>query len=388
MDRILPSTLEALDETIDAREQALRVFLLTLESSPPDLGDADYDLDAARHRVMQKHPDLVGDLLRSMAPLAVSWLFAQNYFLTIERMPGDLEMLYVLLRDSIVVPDVHEAAVSVFTQIDTHMDSPSYLKCKYLIVPMFPDDYDDERIRAFLADAWQNDDLWLAISVLQNYYGMGQHETVNMGHLEDLLDLANDMIGQAPKTTIYFARLVELETTRDDLSEAARQSIAQLNASAEALNQGLRAQEDAPLRTQGAADPHFHARKCRLFSEAPDEFDDEWRAHLDAILSNPPPVPSDALAAIRVLRREFHVCHECTDLLPDDYLHAVWALCENSEGGRAYMRLVLKPKRKVRPIEQIVREYLKTWKQGDDHSTPTDVRIYLSVLSSRENRQE
>jgi hypothetical protein len=376
------------DDDISVREDALVLFTQTF----PDAGLPPPDADATRERVLNRHPDLVGEIVRSHTVGALPWLVGTRRFLTPERMPGDLETLYVAIRDSVPSPDVHQEAVRLLMDVDTHLDTRAYLKCKLAAVPLFPDAYTHADVWQFLEDMWGADDHWMVVHVLQFYFGMGNCFPPALEDVLELVALATRMLKQAPSTSLMFARLLELYhigliERKDDYDRLAA-AIGDLNAEVRRIEaaEGPESVRKS-FRARGPLDPLFHAEKCAHFRRDEDGFVAEWDAHLREILANPPPIPDDDAAAVRVLRRRYHVCHESLMLLAPEYLTAVEMQAATSAGGTRYMRLATRPKNKVRPIEFVVLDYLCDWAPGADHSTTTDVRVYIKRLRSRAHAQ-
>lgn len=373
-----------MDDDIADRDDALAMLLQTF----PDAGPPPPEADAVRERAINRHPDLVGEVVRSHVRGALPWLVETRRFLAPDRMPGDLEMLYVAIRDSVGTPDVHQEAVRAFMDVDTHLDTRAYVKCKLATVPKFPDSYTHADIWQFLEDMWANDDHWMVTHILQFYFGMSNCFPPALEDVLALVALATRMVGQAPSTSLMFARLVALYHVR--LVEQ-RDEYDRLAAALVELNSEVQRIEAADgrksFRARGPLDPLFHAEKCAHFCRNEDEFIAEWDAHLREIMAAPPPIPDDDAAAVRVLRRQYHVCHESLMLLSPEYLTAVEMQAATSAGGARYMRLATRPKNKVRPIEFVVLEYLCDWAPGMDHTTTTDVRMYIKRLRSRAHAQ-
>ena len=392
-----------------SRADALHLFLCTF----PDGGPA---YDPARARVLDAHPDLVGDMVRAAVPGVISWMYATGRFLAEDRLQADLEMLYVALVRSENDPDVHQEAAAVFMSLgapppddatpddegfyDLPAPSPAfervrrtdaYLKCMLAIAPLFPEDAAHADVWALLERVWAADDHWLAIRIVQHYVGLGMAAAPAVDDVVALADLATKYIATAPRCAVYLARLLELyqfeaaKAPADYARFAA--AVARLNEAAAALDDEETPDDEryerrkTPLRSRAAAEPGFHAHKRALFSERPAEFAAEWRAHLEGVLQRAPAVPDDPAEAVRVLRAEYHVCHECMDLLPRDYLARVGELCAPSRAGRQYFRLATRRKDKVHPIEFIALDQLCA--RGDDHSTAPDASLYILNLARR-----
>ena len=402
-----------LQRAIARREDALRLFLCTLD-------DADPAVDRARASVLDAHPDLIGEVVRSMVPGAIAWLFDHGRFLAEDRLEADFEMLYVALVRSEAVPEVHHEAASVFMRFGAPPPDPAaapdaegfydlpdtsrllerakgidaYIKCMLAIAPYVPDDMSHADVWNLMTRLWGADDVWLVTRLMQHYYGVGMNAPAAFEDVMNMIALAERYLVTAPKCAIALARQLELFQFEladfPALDKAFREAVGRLNRAAAELDAPEQEQDEPrynlrkrPLRTRGAAEPGFHADKRALFSEAGADFAAEWRAHLEETLRRAPTVPRDAAGAVRVLRVEYHVCHECMDLLPASYLQQVESLCAVSRPGRQYLKLCRGKYAHVHPIEFAALDYLLAREEDADHSTGPDVRLYVLDLERR-----
>lgn len=398
-----------LDRVLQSRDDARHLFLCTFP-------DSSAEFDPARVRVLDAHPDLVGELVRAGVPGVLAWLYAAGRFLSDDRLPGDLEMLYVALVRSEAEPDVHQEAASVFMHLGAPPPDPeaapddegffdlpdpspilerirgtdAYVKCMLAIAPLFPESMKHADVWAFLERVWGADDHWLATRIMQHYVGLGMTTPPPALNVVALVDMAIRYLVTAPRCAIVLARFLELyQFDAADIPESyslVTDAVARLNEAAAALDdeEVEDAQEERrKLRTRAPAEPGFHAHKREVFSRSLHDFEAEWRAHLAEILRRRPSIPDDAAGAVRVLRVEYHVCHECMDMLPRDYLVRVEGLCAPSAPARQYFRLATRRKNKVHPIEFIALDYLCRWDEDADHSTLPDVSLYILNLERR-----